>query len=268
MLFYCGFSSSLILNANKTIMSSAGKLCKIDVGGVTLAFGDLGPNDIKGGTAGQVLQSDGTKAVFNTDLTLPGSLDVTTDPGSLSKFNATTIYGSLTLSNDDFGTAGQQVVCNGSGIPEWKHLLYYVQYYQNAPTVNMNGADPTALFANASPDQVSSKIVYTAGNFTINDDGVFNVRVRVRTSTSDACTLVCIRKNGGYLGSTKSFLVAANTEPQDLLLEETIVISSGDVIDVVSRPISGATISTSGSDENGRATSQITIQKVGPSTFI
>lgn len=250
-------------------MSSAGKLCKVDLGGVSLSFGEIGASDVKGGTINQVLQSDGTKCVFNTDLVLPGSLDVTDDAGSLSKFNATTIYGYLTLSDDTFGTEGQQVVCNNSGVPQWKHLMYYVQYYQNAPTVNMNGADPVKLFANASPDQISANVTYkVGGDFIINDPGVWNIRVRIRANTSDACTLLNIRKNGGYIGSTKSLLIAANTEPQDLFLEETILISAGDVIDVVSRPISGATIETSGSDENGRSTSVITIQKVGPSTFV
>lgn len=244
-------------------MSSANKFCKVNPTASGILFDTIKANDVKGGTAGQVFQSNGLNGAFNTDLVLTGDLDV---PG-LASLTDTAIFGRLALGGLP-GNEGQQVVCDATGVPQWDHLLYFVQYYQNAPTVNMNGADPVVLFTLGQPDQTSSKILFSAGEFTIKDFGTFNVRARVRASTSDAKTQVSIQKNGNYIGSATNTLIAGNTDTQDIIVQETIRAVPGDVIRIVSQPISGGPINTSGSDSNGIATSVVTIQKVGPSVFL
>lgn len=244
-------------------MSSANKFCKVNPTATGILFDTIKANDVKGGTAGQVLQSNGVNGQFNTDLILTGDLDV---PG-LSSLSDTAIFGTLAL-DGNAGNEGQQVVCDATGVPQWDHLLYFVQYYQNAPTVNMNGANPVVLFADGQPDQTSTKIAFNAGEFTINDFGTFNVRARVRTSTSAAKTQVSIQKNGNYIGSATNTLIALNTDSQDIIVQETIKAVPGDVVRIVSQPIAGGAISTSGSDSNGAATSVVTIQKVGPGVFL
>ncbi len=241
---------------------SANKFCKVSYS-QGLLFDTIKPVDIKGGTANQVLQSNGVNAAFTTDLILGGDLDV---PGTAALTDVG-IFGTLALDGTP-GSEGQQIVCDAVGVPQWNHLLYFVQYYQNAPTVNMNGANPVVLFANGQADQSSAAISFSAGEFTINDFGTFNVKARVRTSTSVAKTQVSIQKNGDYVGSATNTLIALNTDSQDIIVQETIKAVPGDVIRIVSQPLAGGAISTSGADSNGRATSVVTIQKVGPGVFL
>lgn len=241
---------------------SANKFLKVNPTSSGILFETVKATDIKGGTSSQVLQSNGVNGVFNTDLILSGDLDV---PG-LASLSDTSIFGTLTLNNVP-GSEGQQVVCDAVGVPKWEHLLYFVQYYQNSPTINMNAADPTLLFNLAQPDQTSTNISYSGGDFTINDFGTFRVRARVRASTSAAKTQVSIQKNGDYIGSATNTLIPTSTDTQDIVVEEIIKAVPGDVIRIVSQPVSGGAISTSGIDFNGRATSVVTIQKIGPSIF-
>lgn len=56
-----------------SVSGSSGNFLK-KTGAATQAFADIGSADIKGGTNNQFLQSNGTNAVFNTNITCPGSV--------------------------------------------------------------------------------------------------------------------------------------------------------------------------------------------------
>lgn len=232
-------------------------------GASTQNWSDLASSDIKGGILNQVLQSDGTQGVFNTDVTLPGNLTVNA-VGSITSLLETRLNNVLRLNGLAASHAGQVCVSNALSVPEWKDPSYVAQYYQNAPLVDMNGAANVTLLANASVDIANSNISYLAGVFTLAEAGTYLVTFITNPDTCAAKTLVNFRLNGNFEGSVSNIYIPALVQPQPLTLQRIFRIAAGGAtLEVISQPVVVGVIQTSGSDANGKATTMITIQRLG-----
>lgn len=225
------------------------------------AWSDLGASDIKGGTVGQVLQSDGTNAVFNTDVSLPGNLAMV-GVGAIASLPETRIYSTLKLGGDLAGSLGTVCVADASSVPHWEYPQYYAQYYQTA-IQDMNGAATVLLMTTALVNVTNANISYLAGVFTLAEAGNYQIKFQTITSTSDAQTQVNFRINGLYLQSTPNIYIPALTQGQPLVLQGTFRLLAGSTVEIVSEPLVAGVINTSGLDSRGNATTIITIQRIG-----
>ena len=117
------------------VSGSSGQYLK-KTSGTTQAFANITASDVLGGTLNQVLQSNGTNGVYNTNVTLPGTLTVTsttnlnsnlqmggvsgTSGQYLKKTSGTTqAWASFAASDITPGTANQLLVTNGAGTAAW-----------------------------------------------------------------------------------------------------------------------------------------------------
>jgi hypothetical protein len=113
------------------VSGSSGQYLK-KTSGTTQAFANITASDVLGGTLNQVLQSNGTNGVYNTNVTIPGTLTVTsttnlnsnlqmggvsgTSGQYLKKTSGTTqAWSSFAASDITPGTANQLLVTNGTG---------------------------------------------------------------------------------------------------------------------------------------------------------
>lgn len=231
-------------------------------GASTQAWSDLASTDIKGGSLNQVMQSDGTNGVFNTNVTLAGDLNVNAI-GSITSLLETRLYDKLKLGGNNAGNKGQICVSDASSIPHWENPQYFAQYYQNAPTQNMNGAATVLLMSSASVNVANSNITYLAGVFTVAEDGDYLLTYETRPDTCAASTQVNFRINGVMLGSMINNYIPALAQPSQFILQKTYRLTANSTIEVVSEPLVAGAINTSGSDSNGNATTMLTIQRIG-----
>lgn len=235
-------------------------------GAATQSFSDITATDIKGGTLNQVLQSDGTTAVFNTNVTLPGNLTMNaasaifqmSGVNSVALVNELRIFGALKFSNVA-GTTGTVPVSDASGIPTWQYQQYYAEYYQNT-VVDMNSSANVTLLAAATPNVINSNIVYSAGVFTVPAGSYTIVFQTISTPTAGGTTRVNFRINGIMNGS----VVSLPSTAYNLILQRTYRFNTNsNTIEVISQPVLAGTVNTSPADPAGIATTLITIQRIG-----
>lgn len=225
-------------------------------------WANLAASDIKGGTLNQLLQSDGTNAVYNTDITFPGNIAMSIP--SISSLDETRIYGPLKLGGNNAGITGQVCIANGTSVPSWQNPQYVGQWYQNSPLQDMNGASTVILMSSASVNIKNSNISYNGtGMWTLAEEGTYQLTFETQPSTSAAKTRVNFRINGVFAGSTNNIYIPAITESQQLILQKTYRLNANSTIEIVSEPVIAGTINTSGSDANGIATTMLTITRIG-----
>lgn len=227
-------------------------------GAATQAWGDFNAADVKGGTLNQVLQSDGTSGVFNTNVTLPGNLTLNA-PGNILTASTVNVTGKLRLAGLS-ATLGSVPVGNALNEQAWGFPQYFAQYFQNA-LVDMNGAATVLLLAGASAIVTDANITYLAGVFTLAEAGCYQIRFETIASTSAFKTIVQFRINGVLSGSTNNIYIPALTESQPLTLQKTFRLTAGSTVEIVSSPVVAGVINTSGA-VSGVPTTLITIQRL------
>jgi hypothetical protein len=228
-------------------------------GAATQAWTNLAVTDVKGGTNGQVMVSNGTNGTFTTDLTLQGNLAMV-GVGAVASLPETRVYNALKLGGNFGGSLGTVCVSDASSVPHWEHPQYYVEYYQNS-AVDMNGGGNVLLLAAASVNVSNSNITYLAGVFTCppgNYEAIFTTRPTV---ASGGKTQVNFRVNGTFAGSTVS--LSSITEAQQINLRRTFRFNTSSTIEVVSQTLVAGVVNTSAADSNGLATTVLTIQRLG-----
>lgn len=228
-------------------------------GAATQTWSNLAVSDIKGGTLNQVFQSNGTNGVWNTDVTLPGNLAMSSGT-AIASFLETRQIGALKLGGNFAGTLGAVCVSDASSVPHWEFPQYYVEYYQNV-AVDMNGGGAVLLMAAASANVSNAGITYLAGVFTC-PPGIYEAIFTTRPVViSGGKTQINFRVNGSYAGSTCS--LSSITEAQQINLRRTFRFNASSTIEVVSEVLVAGAVNTSGTDSNGLATTVLTIQRLG-----
>lgn len=249
------------LNGNlqfAAVSGSIGNFLK-KTGATSQAWKDLAASDVKGGTLNQVFQSNGTNGVWNTDVTLPGNLDMSSGT-AIASFLETRQIGALKLGGNFAGSLGAVCVSDASSVPHWEFPQYYVEYYQNV-AVDMNGGGAVLLMAAASANVSNAGITYSAGVFTCSP-GIYEAIFTTRpTVASGGKTQVNFRVNGSFAGSTVS--LGSVTEAQQINLRRTFRFNASSTIEVVSEILVAGAVKTSGADSNGIATTLLTIQRIG-----
>lgn len=255
-------NSTTNVTANLQLASASGSSGNFikKTGATTQAWSDLAASDIKGGTANQFLQSNGTNATFVTDVTFPGNFAMTS-PTAVASVLELRCYGALKLGGNNAGVLGAVCVSDGSSVPHWEYPQYFARYYDNTVR-DMNGAASVTMFSTASADVTNSNISYSAGTFTVTPAGNYKVTVRMRATTvgAGAQTQTSIKINGAFASSQLSTIVAGS---QSIQLSDSYKLNAGSTIQVVTQPIVAGTINTNGNDSNGVATCVITIERMG-----
>jgi hypothetical protein len=237
---------------------SSGNILK-KTGASTQAWSALAASDVKGGSLNQVMVSNGTNAVFTTDLTLPGNLLMSSGT-AVANFIETRQFGAFKLGGDFAGSLGAVCVSDGSSVPHWEYPQYYAEYYQNAG-VDMNGGGSVLLMDAASVNVSNSNITYLAGVFTC-PAGNYRITFQTRpVVASGGKSLINFRVNGVMSGSTCT--LSSVTEAQQVILDRNYRFNSSTTVEVVSQTLVAGAVNTSGADSNGVATTLITIQRIG-----
>lgn len=262
------------LNGNlqfAAVSGSSGNFVK-KTGASSQAWSDIAASDIKGGTNNQVLQSNGTNAVFNTDITLPGNVVMNaasaifqmSGVNAVALLNDTRIYGPLKFSGVA-GVSGTVPVTNASGIPTWSYVQYFARYYDNNVVDMNNGGAGRTLLASASVDVANSNITYSAGTFTLAEAGHYQVLFQTNPTTSGAGaqSLINLKVNGSFAGSFTTIALASGV--QSAILQKSFrVNTTSATVQIVSQQLAAGILNTSSTDLNGVATTVITITRIGP----
>lgn len=236
------------------VSGTTGQILK-KTGAATQAFSDLAAADIKGGTLNQVLQSDGTNAVFNTNVTIPGTLTATAG----SSLGGVIQLGGITAS------LGMVPVSNGSGIPTWSYPTYFARYY-DSNIVNMNSGGGTTLLTAATADVSNSNITYLAGTFTLAEAGHYQVifQTNPTSASAKAQSYIKVIVNGTSIGSMLNASAALNDVQSISLIKSFRVNTTNTTVAITTQQFVAGTLNTSGADVNGIATTLITITRLGP----
>lgn len=139
------------------------------------------------------------------------------------------------------------------------------QWFDNTP-INMNAAANTQLLVNAgagSPSDPLNYITESGGVFTIGIDANSEVTFTTTLSTSDAQAVVSFRKNGTAVRSFYTPYVPGSTALMPFSCSFAIRFSVGDTFDIVSSPVTGATLNTGGPDGVGNAQTLLLIKLLG-----
>lgn len=198
------------------------------------------------------------KVIFNGDTDVKKDLVVTGD----SHLNTARVDSVLKLGGNFTGTLGAVCVSDNAGVPHWEYPQYFAQYRDNNP-IDMNGAPTVLLMPTAVALTSNPSITYLAGLFTLLQGGVYYAKFETRASTSAAKTQVNFRLNGSIVQSSVNIYIPSLTESQPLSLEGVFGVNAGTTLEIVSQPLIGTGISTSGVDSNGNPTTRFTIVRLG-----
>ena len=237
-----------------SVSGASGQFLK-KTGATAQSFQNLAAADTKGGTLNQVLQSDGTNGVFNTNVTIPGTL---TSTGNFTASAAANIVGNLQFNNIS-GSSGQflkktgaatqafttfavtdippgtngQVLQTSGGITAWGAFaptLYFQRYYNNTP-LNVNTG--TNVFATNGVQQVNNNSPFTfnvaTGTFTVAVAGTYRWTFTTILSTHDAQSKFLISDGTNILCAQQTDYLAGITSAQPFTYTGTFAATVGQV---------------------------------------
>lgn len=228
------------------VSGTSGQILK-KTGAATQAFSDLAATDIKGGTLNQVLQSNGTTGVFNTNVTLPGTLTVagvtnvqanlqmnavSGVAGNYLKKTSTTAqtWANIAAADITAGTNGQ-ILATVGGITTWSNissLNAFMRFYNNTP-FNINTG--TNVFATNGVQQVNVGSPFTfnvgTGTFTCAIAGTYTWNFSTILSTHDAQSKLLITDGTTYYSAQQIDYVAGLTTAQPFSFTGTFAATIG-----------------------------------------
>lgn len=241
---------------------SSGQFLK-KTGAATQAFTSLAASDILGGANNQVLQSNGTNAVWSDNLVLPvaGVLNI----AGTSLLQETRIQSTLKLGGNFSGPEGSICTANGSSVPFWDYTNYFCSWYDsNVVDMNNSGGGILTLMqsasANVSPP--NSNVTYSGGTFTINQKGNWQIcfQTNATPASGTAQSIIYIYVNGSALGS---YTTMTGGSVQSVCLLKTYKITSVPAtIQIRSNQLAAGVNNTSAGDPSGVATTILTLTRL------
>lgn len=237
-----------------SVSGTSGQFLK-KTGATSQSFQTLAASDTKGGSLNQVLQSDGSGGVFNSNVIIPGTLTSTSTftasaaanivgnlqfnsvSGSSGQFvkktgASTQAFANIVASDITAGSNGQVLLTSG-GVSTWGSIpttLYFQRYYNNT-TINVNTG--TNVFSTTGVQQVNSNSPFTfntgTGTFTCAVAGTYRWTFATILSTHDAQSKFLISDGTNILCAQQTDYLPGITSAQPFTYTGTFAATVGQI---------------------------------------